>query len=283
MSDCPSYNEEQQPKNGRGDPYRSSIIDMIARPALCILPYSLLLMLLLFPFASSGAESLHSGWTELLRRHVHDGAVDYQGFKQDEARLDDYLAQLAAASPDQFSEAEQLAFWINGYNAYTVKLILDHFKNGAPPSSIRKIGGLFSSPWKIAFAEMGGSTYTLDNIEHDIIRVNFNEPRIHFAVNCASKSCPILISEAYQGEFLDRQLETSTRNFLENPAYNYLAGDTLHVSSIFKWYGEDFDDDPLSFFLAHTEGALHRQLSGRKEQIRIKYLDYDWSLNGTAE
>ncbi len=283
MSDRSSYDKEKPLANGTGCSLGAITFDMIARQALCILQSSLLLMLLLFPFASVSAEALHSGWTELLSRHVRDGAVDYQGFKQDEAQLDNYLGLLAAASPDRFSVAEQLAYWINGYNAYTVKLILDNFKNGAPPSSIRKIGGLFSSPWKISFARMGGSTYTLDNIEHDIIRVKFNEPRIHFAVNCASKSCPILISEAYEGEYLDRQLETSTRNFLENPAHNYLAGDTLHVSSIFKWYGEDFNDDPLSFFLAHTEGALHRQLSGRKEQIRIKYLDYDWSLNGTAE
>ena len=258
---------------------------MIVAPRVLnfIRPLGLLLILMLCTFGSAGAESLHREWTELLSKHVEQGVVDYRGFKKDEARLDGYLARLAGASPDQFSDAEQLAYWINGYNAYTVKLILDNFKNGAPPSSIRKIGGLFASPWKISFAVMAGTTYTLDNIEHDIIRVRFDEPRIHFAVNCASKSCPILVSQAYEGGSLDRQLEQSTRNFLENSDHNYLEGDTLHVSSIFKWYSEDFDDDPLSFFLVHTRGSIQQQLSSKKAQIRIKYLDYDWSLNGTGE
>jgi hypothetical protein len=107
--------------------------------------------------------------------------------------------------------------------------------------------------------------------------------RKQFAVNCASKSCPVLISEAYEGATLDDQLEQSTREFLENPEHNYLEGDTLHVSSIFKWYKEDFNDDPLSFFLAHTSGTLQQQLNGKKDQIRINYVDYDWSLNGTIE
>ena len=243
----------------------------------------LLLILLLMSTGSAGAESLHGDWAELLSRHVNQGVVDYQGFKKDEAALDSYLIQLAKTDPKQLSEQDQLAYWINGYNSYTVKLILDNFKNGKPPSSIRRIGGLFSNPWKIAFAVMGGTTYTLDNIEHDIIRVRFDEPRIHFAVNCASKSCPILISEAYEGATLDEQLEQSTRDFLENPEHNFLEGDTLHVSSIFKWYKEDFNDDPLSFFLTHTVGALQQQLSSREDQIRIKYADYDWSLNGTTE
>lgn len=243
----------------------------------------IVLILMLLSAGAAGAESVHSKWSELLSRHVHQGVVDYRGFKENEAELDAYLAQLAETDPEQLSEQDKLAYWINGYNSYTVKLILDNFKNGEPPSSIRRIGGLFSNPWKISFAVMGGTTYTLDNIEHDIIRVQFDEPRIHFAVNCASKSCPILISEAYEGNTLDDQLEQSTRDFLENPEHNFLEGDTLYVSSIFKWYKEDFKDDPLSFFLNHTSGELQQQLRSRKEQIRIKYADYDWSLNGARE
>jgi hypothetical protein len=162
-------------------------------------------------------------------------------------------------------------------------LILDNFKDGKPPSSIRRIGGLFSNPWKISFAVLDGKTYSLDNIEHDIIRVRFSEPRIHFAVNCASKSCPILISEAYEGATIDAQLEKSTREFLENPDHNYLDGEALYVSSIFKWYKEDFNDDPLSFFLAHTSTPFQQSLRNKAEQIRIKYLDYDWSLNGSTD
>ncbi len=232
---------------------------------------------------SASAASLHSGWTELLSTHVKEGVVDYRAFKDNEEHLQRYLDLLAATDPEQLSEADQLAYYINGYNSYTVKLILDNFKDGKPPSSIRRIGGLFSNPWKISFAVLGGKTYSLDNIEHDIIRVRFNEPRIHFAVNCASKSCPILITEAYEGATIDGQLEKSTREFLENPEHNYLDGETLYVSSIFKWYKEDFNDDPLSFFLAHASPALQQYLRNKAEQIRIKYLDYDWSLNGSAD
>lgn len=227
--------------------------------------------------------ALHDHWGVLLSRHVEDGVVDYQGFKRDEAELDGYLALLAETEPGELSESERLAYYINAYNSYTVKLILNNFKNGEPVASIRKIGGLFSGPWDISFAVLGGKTYSLDDIEHDIIRVQFDEPRIHFAVNCASKSCPILVSEPYRGVDLDRQLELSTQNFLEDQNHNYLDGDTLHVSSIFKWYKEDFKDDPLSFFLNHTSGELQQQLRSRKEQIRIKYADYDWSLNGARE
>ena len=244
---------------------------------------TMMVTLLFFSCVTVSAQSLHRDWNELLSRHVQDGVVDYRGFKEDEVLLDRYLGLLAATDPQQLSEPDQLAYYINGYNSYTVKLILDNFKNGKPPSSIRRIGGLFSSPWKISFAVLGGNTYSLDNIEHDIIRVQFSEPRIHFAVNCASKSCPILISEAYEGKILDAQLEASTREFLENPDHNYLAGDTLHVSSIFKWYKEDFNDDPVAFFLAHTSGGLKQSLNTRKDDIRVKYLDYDWSLNGEHE
>ena len=228
------------------------------------------------------AESLHSDWTRLLGSHVNDGVVDYRGFKDNETQLQRYLDLLAATDPEKLSEADQLAYFINGYNSYTVKLILDNFKDGKPPKSIRRIGGLFSNPWKISFAVLGGKTYSLDNIEHDIIRVRFSEPRIHFAVNCASKSCPILISDAYEGATLDDQLETSTREFLENVQHNYLEGTTLYVSSLFKWYKEDFNDDPLSFFLAHTSPTFQQSLRSKVDQIGIKYLDYDWSLNGTT-
>ena len=258
-------------------------INGVSSPISLIKHIVLVLVLLFLSAGAASAELLHNKWTELLSSHVNQGIVDYQGFKKSEAELDAYLVQLAGTDPEQLSKQDQLAYWINGYNSYTVKLILENFKNGKPPSSIRRIGGLFSNPWKISFAVMGGTTYTLDNIEHDIIRVRFDEPRIHFAVNCASKSCPILISEAYEGATLDEQLEQSTRDFLENPEHNFLDGDTLYVSSIFKWYKEDFNDDPLSFFLTHTGGSLLQQLSTRKDQIRIKYADYDWSLNGPTE
>lgn len=245
--------------------------------ALYVLTFGLLLT------GAARADSPHLQWTRLLDKHVSQGKVDYQGFKNDEAELDRYLGILAATDPETLADADQLAYYINAYNSYTVKLILDNFKNGKPPASIRKIGGLFANPWKISFAVLGGKTYSLDNIEHDIIRVRFKEPRIHFAVNCASKSCPILISEAYEGDTLEKQLETSTREFLENTEHNHLKGDILYVSSIFKWYSEDFEDGPLAFFLAHVTGNLYESLQDGAGRIRVKFLDYDWSLNSQAD
>jgi len=225
------------------------------------------------------AGALHGPWNELLGRYVVDGEVDYSGFKQAEPELDRYLALLGETDPGQLADMDRLAFYINAYNAYTVKLILDNFTNGKPVESIRKIGGIFKSPWDIRFAVVGGQRYSLDNIEHDIIRRQFTEPRIHFAVNCASRSCPKLISEAYQGDMLDAQLEAGTRAFLEDSAHNYLDGTTLHVSSIFKWYSEDFPEGPVAFFIDHVSSGFRDELEMVGDTIEVRYLKYDWSLN----
>jgi len=121
---------------------------------------------------------------------------------------------------------------------------------------------------------------SLDNIEHDIIRPRFRDPRIHFAVNCASKSCPPLRSEPYRGKDLERQLDEMTKAFINDQSKNYLKGDTLYASSIFKWYSEDFHDDVVSFFLKYGQGDLKRRLSTARGKIGVKYVDYDWTLNG---
>lgn len=230
--------------------------------------------------SSLSAEEIYQLYEELLRAHVTQGLVDYQGFKKDEQKLDNYLEKLNKTNPELLADKDKLAFYINAYNGYTIKLILDNFKNDEPPVSIKKIGGFFSSPWKISFAHIDGHQYSLDTIEHDIIRKQFDEPRIHFAVNCASRSCPPLIAEPYNGASLEYQLEQSTRNFLADRDMNYLDGDTLYVSSIFKWYSDDFDNDPVSFFLAHTDGGLHEQIKSAGSGLSIEYIDYDWSLNG---
>lgn len=246
---------------------------------LVLVPALLLILPMTPSWSRAGAaQTLHQPWADLLEKYVLDGRVDYQGFKKEEAGLDRYLAKLAQTDPEQLGEDDRLALYINGYNAYTVKLILENFKNGQPPDSIRRIGGLFTSPWSISFAVIGGKTFSLDNIEHDIIRVEFNEPRIHFAVNCASLSCPSLISEAYQGETLDLQLERATRSFLEDTRHNYYRNGSLYVSSIFKWYREDFKNDPVAFFQLHSPSVLPEDVAAG--QIRVEYLDYDWSLNG---
>ena len=241
---------------------------------------SVFLILLWGSLAGAGEQPLHEAWGALLKVYVNNGVVDYQGFKKDEAALDSYLASLNRINPDELSPDAQLAFYINAYNAYTVKLIVDNFSEGRPPSSIKRIGGLFSSPWKIKFAGINGEQLSLDAIEHGIIRVRFAEPRIHFAVNCASKSCPPLLAVPYRGETIDAQLTGATQAFLEDQEFNYLADSILHLSPIFKWYDEDFKAGPVAFFGKYTSAETQAKLRAAGTPIRVKYLDYDWSLNG---
>jgi hypothetical protein len=218
----------------------------------------------------------HSIYRALLKKHVGSGVVDYQGFKQEEDKLDQYLKILDETDIEALASEEQLALYINAYNAYTIKLILNHY----PVSSIKDVGGWLKTPWKIRFCRVGGKTLTLDEIEHDILRPRFKDPRVHFAVNCASKSCPPLISEPYEGPILNQQLDSNARNFINNPKENRLEGNTLYVSKIFKWFEDDFKGDVIGFFLTYAGGDLKDRLLARKDHVKIKYLDYDWSLNG---
>jgi len=125
-----------------------------------------------------------------------------------------------------------------------------------------------------------GKIITLDDIEHNILRPRFKDPRVHFAINCAAKSCPPLRSEPYYGGELDQQLEEMASAFINDPSKNRLEGNTLYVSKIFDWFEEDFNGDILGFFLKYAKGSLKEQLEVNKEKIKVKYLDYDWSLNG---
>ncbi len=224
--------------------------------------------------------TMHTIWSGLLDTHVDKGVVDYLGLKKDEKILDAYLDVLDTTDPSKLQEKDRLALYINAYNAYTVKLILDNFKDGVPIKSIKKIGGLFSGPWKIAFCRIGGKVYTLDNIEHDIIRPLFKDSRVHAAVNCASKSCPPLISTAYEGAILDDQLDKNAVAFVNNRYYNKFDGDTLYVSKIFKWFAEDFNDDIIQFFKKYARGEMKKKLETTSDKVKIKYMDYDWSING---
>jgi Protein of unknown function, DUF547 len=248
----------------------------IAKPVL-------ILSLLFFSVGPPGhvlADDQTPLYSELLQLYVRDGHVDYAGFKKKEAELDIYLAYLASTDPAPMTENDRFAFYINAYNAYTIKLILKNFKNGQPPDSIKDIGTFFSKPWSIKFVTVAGKSYTLDNIEHDILRPVFKDARVHFAVNCASKSCPPLISEPYSGIKLDQQLDSSTRAFINNSKENRLEGNTLYVSSIFKWFKEDFQNDPVVFFEKYAQGDLKKNLAAQKNLIEVRYLDYNWSLNG---
>ncbi len=244
-----------------------------------------LILLVFFIWGSSIQVS--KGWSstevdnglygELLTDHVKNGLVDYQGFKHEEAKLDQYLKTLEKADTNRLSRNEQFAFYINAYNAWTIKLIL----SGYPDiKSIKDLGSLFRSPWKKKIIHIDGETLTLDNIEHDILRPRFKDPRLHFAVNCASKGCPPLRSEPYEGRVLDQQLDEMTRAFINQPEMNRLEGQNLYVNSIFKWFSKDFNKDVIGFFLKYAEGDLKKGLEANKENIKIKYMDYDWSLNG---
>lgn len=220
----------------------------------------------------------HNIYADLLNRYVDDGVVDYAGFKAEDDRLDRYLSILERVDAGNLSKDERLAFYINAYNAWTIKLIL-----GAYPGvrSIKELGSLFRSPWKKKVARIDGKVLTLDAIEHGIMRPQLMDPRIHFAVNCASKSCPPLRSEPYRGAVLDRQFNEAARRFINDPRSNFLKDRTLHVSNIFDWYGEDFGGDVVGFFLIFADQEWKERIEAAGDRLRVEYLNYDWSLNGS--
>jgi hypothetical protein len=234
---------------------------------------------LLFPAAATAAGNSvdHALFGELLDKYVHEGVVNYAGFKAEENKLDRYLAVLENTNSDTLGRKEQFAFYINAYNAWTIKLILTGYPG---VKSIKDLGSIFQSPWKREFVRINGKTLTLDEIEHKILRPRFKDPRVHFAVNCASKSCPPLISQPYRGTVLDAQLDRVTGKFLNSPGNYRLEGDTLWVSSIFKWFADDFNDDPAGFYRTYAQGELKKLLGEKGDRIKVKFLDYDWSLNG---
>lgn len=260
-----------------------------------ITPFFLLIMAFNVS-GDSGFDHKHKQWQQLLQKNIYEinagqaTEVDYSAFKQQEAELKHYLKGLTEVTPvqfDQWSKNDQLAFLINAYNAWTVELILSKYPK---LESIKDLGSLFSSPWKKEFIPLLGEIRSLDNIEHELIRGSdrYNEPRIHFAVNCASIGCPALAKEAYTGEKLDQQLEKSTVLFLQDRSRNRLKGDDLEISSIFKWYRDDFKQgwrgvDSLEAFLVGYSEALSLTQEQTKallaEDIDINFLSYDWQLN----
>jgi hypothetical protein len=226
--------------------------------------------------AASRTEVDHSLFSELLGNYVRDGKVDYAGFQSEEAKLDRYLDALEKVDIKTLSRDEQFAFYTNAYNAWTIKLILSKYPK---IKSIKSLGVFNTGPWKQKVVHLKGEKVSLDNVEHDILRPQFNDPRVHFAINCAAKSCPPLRSEAFRGETLNQQLEDSTRSFINDPNSYRLDGSDLYVSRIFKWFSEDFSDGALAFFKLYAEGELKEKLE-KSGNIQLKYLKYDWSLNG---
>lgn len=225
-------------------------------------------------------------FTALLQDHVDDGAVDYPAIARDD-RLDTYLDQIAATDPaDLPSSDAQLAFWINAYNAYTLKLV------AATPgvNSIREITGLGTTgdpktakPWDQPIATIGGKNYTLNQVEHDVIRPTFADARVHFALVCAAYSCPLLRREAYAATHLDDQLDAQGRWFMTHRNKIDPQSRTARLSSLFNWFASDFgnDQDALLRFVADfvSAPAAAHSLRNEPQRWKVSYLDYDWSLN----
>lgn len=220
----------------------------------------------------------HEQWTALLEKHVTDKVfVDYQGFREDSNQLDAYLEKLSSHHPNEkhWSEKERLAYWINAYNAFTIELVLKHY----PVESIKDVvTGLnitfVNSPWDIKFIEIEGEEYDLNNLEHDIMRERFEEPRIHFAINCASVSCPRLIDEAYKAGKLDEQLDRRAKAFINDTNRNRIQEDQIEISRIFRWFKGDFTKNGslIDYLNKYSETFID-------EDASINYMDYDWRLN----
>jgi hypothetical protein len=221
----------------------------------------------------------HSGYDQLLKRHVSvKGDVDYRALSHDAPMLALYLESLSKSPPDPstWPREEQMAYWINAYNAFTLQLIVDHY----PVNSILEISGetslpFFNSPWDQRFIRIGALRMDLNNIEHGILRKKFDDPRIHMALVCASTSCPPLRNEAYRAETLNAQLDNQARRFVNDPGRNRIENDHLAISMIFNWYKGDFNrnhSSVIGFIKKHSEIPV-------KEDASIEYLPYDWQLN----
>lgn len=223
----------------------------------------------------------HARFSRVLTQYVQDARVDYAALKEHPQELNLYLDQVASVAKSEFTkwtENQQIAFLLNAYNAYTLRLILEHY----PVKSIKDIGNLVTGPWDQPVVKLFGATTTLNNLEHKILRKEYSEPRIHFALVCAAKGCPPLRGEAYVANRLDEQLDDQARQFLGTPSKNRVEVDqrTIYLSPIFKWYGGDFERRSGSvlaalkpYWPAKSAEALARAV------FKIHYTDYDWSLN----
>ena len=212
-------------------------------------------------------EADHKSWDRLLHSFVDEnGNVDYRGFKKESETLNRYLEQLGSNTVNEnWSREKKLAYYINFYNAATVKLILDNY----PLASIRDI----NKPWDKAWIKYGGEFISLGEIEHQILR-KMNEPRIHFAINCASYSCPKLLNEAYTEGKLDKQLDKATKDFVNDLSRNKISENKVALSKIFKWYKKDFENN--GSLIVYLNQYLKSSIN---PGAKIEYLKYNWSLN----
>jgi Protein of unknown function, DUF547 len=222
----------------------------------------------------------HSAWSLLLKKHLNaNGMVNYKGMQADLPKFDIYLKILSENTPDKkWSTNEKLSYWINAYNAFTVKLILDYYQNGKL-KTIKDIGTIIPIPrindgWSKKFIKIGNKILSLNNIEHDIIRKEFAEPRIHAALVCAAKSCPRLRNEAYTATQLHAQLDDQMQDFINDPSKNLVKTSQAELSPIFDWYGGDFKKTKplIDWINKYSKTKL-------TTDAKISFGDYDWGLN----
>jgi hypothetical protein len=226
----------------------------------------ILFCLMLMPFGLNG-QSLYAKYDALLKEHVSPaGVVDYKGLKAKEKDLKSVLMSLSKVNPKVLSKDDQMAFYINYYNAQTLALVLENY----PLTSIMKLDK--GKVWDRKVLVIEGVKYSLNNIEHDILRKNYKDPRIHFALNCAAISCPPLHNKAFIGLKLNEQLNLLTTQFINNKVYNTIGQNGVKVSKIFDWYQKDFGG--LNAFLKKYSKVVISDKAG------VEFLDYDWSLNG---
>lgn len=210
---------------------------------------------------------LHDEFDALLRKYVSSsGKVNYKGLKNDEGKLNSYLQKLESTVIEKsWNRNKKLAFWINSYNAYTIKLILKNY----PVKSIMELNN--GKPWDVKWIKLNNRTLSLNNIENDIIRPKFNEPRIHFAVNCAAKSCPPLLNKAWTANNLNTNFDRQAKAFINNSNYNVINSKKVEVSKIFDWYGKDFGD-----LRTYLNKYSNTQISSGTS---INFKSYNWDLN----
>jgi hypothetical protein len=232
--------------------------------------------------AAGNAAFDHAAFDRLLKAHVTSGAVDYDAFAR-APEFPRYLDALSRARPEVLSGKEQIAFWINAYNAYTIQLVNAHGERRSIRNINKTLGVLKAmGPWKEEMVEAGGRTLSLDFVENEILRKRWKEPRIHFALVCAARSCPPLRPEAYTGARLDAQLDDQARLFIaRSPESNHVDVEhaTLYLSPIFGWYKEDFGPD-LGRFLARYVPAGPARALLESGAFKVVETPYDWSLNG---
>ena len=231
---------------------------------ICFLTYSLVLC---FFCTVSAQKTEHSKWTGILQTYVtENGNVNYKNLQKNRAVLSDYLSDLASNSPkDNWSSSETKAYWINAYNAYTVQLILDNY----PLKSIKDL----NDPWGQTFFKINGEMMSLNTIEHKILR-SMGDPRIHFAIVCASESCPKLLNYAYESETLSDQLNQAAKEFINDSSKNSLTASQITISKIFKWFKSDFPKGIafINYLNNYSTLKIH-------PETKINYQNYNWSLN----